>query len=81
MHALSLSARGGRGQGAGDRRPSKPPLLALSQPFALVVAKVNRVLMRVYSLEKEKTTFSTGHVLDYSTYSTIPDRLTLLPLF
>jgi hypothetical protein len=29
------------------------------------VGKVNRVMMRVYSLENEKATFLTGQVLDY----------------
>ena len=39
----ALSARG--------ETPRTPPL---NHPFNLVVGKVNRVLMRVYSLENEK---------------------------
>ena len=50
----ALSARG--------ETPRTPPL---NHPFNLVVGKVNRVLMRVYSLENEKATFLTGQVLDY----------------
>ena len=55
----ALSARG--------ETPRTPPL---NHPFNLVVGKVNRVLMRVYSLENEKATFLTGQVLDYP--GTIP---------
>ena len=46
----ALSARG--------ETPRTPPL---NHPFNLVVGKVNRVLMRVYSFEneKEKATFLT----------------------
>ena len=55
----ALSARG--------ETPRTPPL---NHPFNLVVGKVNRVLMRVYSLENEKTTSLTGQVLDYP--GTIP---------
>jgi hypothetical protein len=65
MHALSLSARGAGGRGIGDTRTS-----SFTQPFTLVVGEVNRVLICVYSLENEKATFSTGHVLDYP--GTIP---------
>ena len=57
MHALS--ARG--------ETPRTPPL---NHSFNLVVGKVNRVLMRVYSHENEKATFLTGQVLDYP--GTIP---------
>jgi hypothetical protein len=42
----------------------------LNHPFNLVVGKVNRVLMRVYSFENEKATFLAGQVLDY--LGTIP---------
>ena len=45
-----------------------PP--SLTQPSTLVVGKVNRVLMRVYSLENEKATFLTGQVHNM----TIPER-------
>ena len=55
----ALSARG--------ETPRTPPL---NHPFNLVVGKVNRVLMRVYSLENEKATFLTGQVHDYP--GTIP---------
>ena len=58
----ALSARG--------ETPRTPPL---NHPFNLVVGvvgKVNRGLMRVYSLENEKATFLTGQVLDYP--GTIP---------
>ena len=55
----ALSARG--------ETPRTPPL---NHSFSLVVGKVNRVLMRVYSLENEKATFLTGQVLDYP--GTIP---------
>jgi hypothetical protein len=51
----------------GKRPPRTPPL---NHPFNLVVGKVNRVLIRVYSLENEKATFLTGQVLDYP--GTIP---------
>ena len=47
--------------------PRTPPL---NHPLNLVVGKVNRVLMRVYSLENEKATFLTGQELDYP--GTIP---------
>ena len=56
----ALSARG--------ETPRTPPL---NHPFNLVVGKVNRVLMRVYSLENEKATFPTGKALDYP--GTIPN--------
>ena len=55
----ALSARG--------ETPRTPPL---NHPFNLVVGKVNRVLMRVYSFENEKATFLAGQVLDYP--GTIP---------
>ena len=55
----ALSARG--------ETPRTPPL---NHSFNLVVGKVNRVLMRVYSLENEKATFLTGQELDYP--GTIP---------
>ena len=49
-------------------RPPDPP----SHLFNLVVGKVNRVLMHVYtsSFENEKAAFLTGQVLDYP--GTIP---------
>ena len=58
----ALSARG--------ETPRTPPL---NHSFNLVVGKVNRVLMHVYShenSENEKATFLTGQVLDYP--GTIP---------
>ena len=57
----ALTARG--------ENPEHPPL---NHPFNLVVGKVNRVVMRVYSLENENenATFLTGQVLDYP--GTIP---------
>ena len=57
----ALSARG--------ETPRTPPL---NHPFNLVVGKVNRVVMRVYSFENENenATFLAGQVLDYP--GTIP---------
>ena len=54
---------------AREETPRTPPL---NQSFNLVVGKVNRVLMRVYSHENEneKATFLTGQELDYP--GTIP---------
>ena len=49
-----LSARG--------ETPRTPPL---NRSFNLVLGKVNRVLMRVYSHGNEKATFLTSQVLDY----------------
>ena len=53
----ALSARG--------ETPRTPPL---SPPFNLVVGKVDRLLMRVYSIENENATFSTGQLV------VIPER-------
>ena len=47
--------------------PWKPPLSPSSN---LVLGKVDRVMMRVYSLENEKAIFLIGQVLDYP--QTIP---------
>ena len=51
-------------------RGETPRTPYLNHSFNLVVGKVNRVQMRVYSLENEKATFLTGQVLDYP--GTIP---------
>ena len=53
-----------------EERPPEPRTPSLNHSFNLVVGKVNRVLMRVYSHENEKATFLTGQELHYP--GTIP---------